>query len=39
MKLHADLTRRAVVNSLDLDWVASPWRVFIGECWTVMAMK
>lgn len=24
MKLHADLTRRAVVNSLDLDWVASP---------------
>ena len=24
MKLHADLTRRAVVNSLDLDWLPSP---------------
>ena len=24
MRLHADLTRRAVVNSLELEWVASP---------------
>ena len=24
MRLHADLTRRAVVNSLELNWVASP---------------
>ncbi|MDB2615530.1 cupin domain-containing protein [Luminiphilus sp.] len=24
MKLHADLTRRAVVNSLELDWLPSP---------------
>ncbi|MBT7340233.1 MAG: cupin, partial [Halieaceae bacterium] len=24
MKLHADLSRRAVVNSLDLDWLPSP---------------
>ena len=32
MKIHADLNRRAVVNSEELPWVDSPCPVFSAAC-------